>query len=123
MTPVELITIILGLAIIFKGLAILLAQAKLQIWIDKNYTKHTDLKWICITLGIIILYYAVQNVPIFNVLSIIFGISVIIGGVLFNFPKEMKQISKDAIKIKGIKLFAIIAIIAGLSILYLTLVF
>ncbi len=119
MTPVEIIAALLGIAMVTKGLAILLSQKRFEKWIDKTYTEKGYLKWFAFTAGILMLYYAVQGIPLANVLSIILGTGMIMGGTLLIFPEEMKKIAKKMFKSQYVKIIAAISVTAGLAILYI----
>ncbi|MEA2003767.1 MAG: hypothetical protein U9O53_02300 [archaeon] len=119
MTPVEIIATLLGLAMVLKGLAVLLSQKKFEKWIDTTYTEKGYLKWLAFSAGILMLYYAVQNVPLANVLSIILSTGLIMGGTLLIFPEEMKKIAKKILKSQYAKIIAAISVIIGLAILYI----
>ncbi len=119
MTPTEIISALLGVAMIIKGLAILLEQKKFDKWIDKTYVEKSYLKWLAFAAGIMILYYAVPGVPLASILSIMFGFGAIMGGILMMYPEEMKKIAKKMLKSQYVKIISAISVLAGLVILYI----
>ena len=119
MTPTEIISALLGIAMILKGLAILLEKKKFDKWIDKTYVEKGYLKWFAFTIGIIMLYYAVPGVPLTNIFSIMFGFGAIMAGILMIYPEEMKKVTKKMLKSKYVTTISIISVLAGLVILYI----
>ncbi len=119
MTPTEIISALLGIAMIVKGLAILLEQKKFDKWIDKTYTEKSYIKWLAFAAGIVILYYAVPGVPLANILAIMFGFGAIMGGVLLIYPEETKKIAKKMLNSQYVKIVSVLSVLTGLAILYI----
>ncbi|MEA3229308.1 MAG: hypothetical protein U9P44_00170 [archaeon] len=122
MAPIEIISAVLGIMIIFKGLAIMLAPKKFERWTENYYIKNKHNKWIMLTIGFIIMYYAIENMPLLNIFSLVVAFGFIANGFLLNFPKELKEISKKTMKDRTIKMLAPVAVFTGLLILYIILV-
>ena len=122
MTPLKIIVVLFALTMIFKGLAVLLETKKLERWIDDIYTEKSYLKWFAFVAGVITLFVAVDGMPILNILALLFGFVMIFNGILLEYPKEMKTISKKTLESTGIKIMSGIAVLAGLVILYIAII-
>ncbi len=121
MEPINIIVAIFAIGMIFKGLALLFAKKDMERMIDDAYKKR-NLKWISFTLGAIMMYYIVQSVSMLNILAILCTFAMISSGFFLSYPKEMKEISRKVLKIKGLRVVSAIAVIVGLIILYIAII-
>ncbi|MCK4550551.1 MAG: hypothetical protein KAT91_01215 [Candidatus Aenigmarchaeota archaeon] len=119
MNELEIIAVVFALLITAKGLIIFAAPKKFLTWAKKDYLNNQLLKYLLPLLGIIVMYYAVEGVPLVNVLSLIFAVGFLFSGFMLEFPKEVESISNKIIDDKSVKLLAAVSVVIGIAILYM----
>ena len=119
MTELEIIAIIFALLITVKGILIFAAPKKFLVWAKKDQVNNKLLKYLFPLLGVLVMYYAVEGVPLVNVLSLIFAFGLLFSGLMLEFPKESASISNKIIDDKSVKLLAAVSVVIGIAILYM----
>ncbi len=119
MTELEIIAITFALLITVKGIIIFAAPKNFLVWAKKDYINNKILKYLLPLLGVIVMYYAVEGVPLVNVLSLIFAFGLLFSGLMLEFPKEVESISDKIIDDNSVKVLAAVSVVIGIAILYM----